>query len=639
MHSNKYNVPKLALPLLCVMVIGGIYLFCKLPYEWIPHDEGLLAQSANRVLNGELPHHDFQDAYTGGLSYLHAASMSAFGVSLYSIRLCLFITALLTIPAWYLVAARFITPIAAATTTLVCLTWSFPNYLAALPTWYTLAFASWTLFALLKYGDSLSSKWLMIAGLMCGISICIKIVGLYPLAATLLCIVYRQLHCQSLPEGTTSNSRLPTNLAVAVIGVTLVGLVIALIKYHLGINECVMLVLPVAITSAILFHGAISADMDLRVLIVRCVKPFSIALGCTAIPILVLLIPYLSENAVGDLLHGVLVLPQQRLGHAEMALPPLFYMIPCALSLFCFYKSNGSCNKNDRLLAIGLITAGSLLLLIAYFVFPGTTLANSVYVWTFHSIRMIVPALCVLLAVHVIKHERTNSKRYVLFVGCAMTGLISLIQYPYSFGIYFCYTAPIVLLTAIVLLHADPDATTDPKPNKTWWAAQILLLLFGVLWLNTSYIRGFGVRHNQTPVASYMQSDDIPRLGLTVDTSDLAEYQFLKTLVRSLTNENDTILAFPDCPEVYFLSEKKNPTAVMYDFFGTAGMTTDEIEDYYIGLLDEHQPAVVIINRIPEFSSEIPELIPRILASRYRKSASSPGRLPKFTVYFHDPGF
>ena len=81
MHSSKYKSLKLALPLICVMVISGSYLYGKLAYEWIPHDEGLLGQSAHRVLNGELPHHDFQEAYTGGLSYLHAASMSAFGVS------------------------------------------------------------------------------------------------------------------------------------------------------------------------------------------------------------------------------------------------------------------------------------------------------------------------------------------------------------------------------------------------------------------------------------------------------------------------------------------------------------------------------------------------------------------------------
>ena len=639
MHSSKYKSFKLALPLICVMVISGSYLYGKLAYEWIPHDEGLLGQSAHRVLNGELPHHDFQEAYTGGLSYLHAASMSAFGVSLYSIRLCLFITALLTIPAWYLIAARFLTPIAAATTSLVCLTWSFPNYLAALPTWYTLALASWTLFALLKYGDSLAWKWLAIAGLLCGISICIKIVGLYPLAATLLCIIFRQLNYQDEQEGTAVDASKSTKLLVAAMGLALVGLVALLIKHHLGINECLMLVLPVAITSILLIHEEGTSAVDLRVFTVRCVKPLLITLGCTAVPILVFLIPYLTHRAVGDFIHGVLILPQQRLWHAEMALPPIFYILPCALSLFCFYKSNRNSNLDDRLLAAGLGIVGSLLFLIAYFIFPGTDFANSVYVWTFHSIRMIVPALCGLLAFQVIKHGKTSNQRYILFVGCAMTSLTSLVQYPYSFGIYFCYIAPIVLITANVLLHAESGTTSRPSPNKTWWATQTLLLVFGVLWLNTSHIRGFGVEHIPTPLARYTQSDEIPRLGLAVHPTDIAEYKFVRTLINSLTADNDSILAFPDCPEVYFLSEKSNPTVVIYDFFATAEMTVDETEDYYIGLLDEHQPAVVVLNRVPEFSSRVPVLIPRILSSRYNKSASSPGRQPRFTVYFHDPEF
>ena len=639
MNSSKYKSLKLALPLICVMVIGGSYLYGELAYEWIPHDEGLLGQSAHRVLNGELPHHDFQEAYTGGLSYLHAVSMSAFGVSLYSIRLVLFITALLTIPAWYLIAACFLTPIAAAATSLVCLVWSFPNYLAALPTWYTLALASWTLFALLKYGDSLSWKWLAIAGLLCGISICIKIVGLYPLAATMLCIIYRQLNYQSGQESTAVEASKSTKLLVAAIGLTLVGLVALLIKHHLGINECLIFFLPVAITSILLIHEEGTAAVDVRVFTARCVKPLLITLGCTAVPILMFLTPYLTHSAVEDLIHGVLILPLQRLGHAEMALPPVIYILPCVLSLFCFYKSNRNSKLDDRLLAAGLVIVGSLLFLIAYFIFPGTDFANNVYIWTFHSIRMIVPALCGLLAFQVIKHGKTSNQRYILFVGCSMTSLISLVQYPYSFGIYFCYIAPIVLLTANVLLHTDPGVTSRLRPNKTWWATQTLLLMFGVIWLNTSHIRGFGVQHIPTPLARYTQSHEIPRLGLAVHPTDIAEYKFVKTLISSLTTDNDSILAFPDCPEVYFLSEKNNPTAVMYDFFATAGMTVDETEDYYIGLLDKHQPAVVVVNRIPEFSSRVPELIPRILSSRYSKSASSPGLQPKFTVYFHDSGF
>jgi len=49
---------------------------------WVPHDEGLLGQSAERLLAGQLPHRDFDEVYTGGLSYLHALAFEVGGVRL-----------------------------------------------------------------------------------------------------------------------------------------------------------------------------------------------------------------------------------------------------------------------------------------------------------------------------------------------------------------------------------------------------------------------------------------------------------------------------------------------------------------------------------------------------------------------------
>src|SRR5688500_18536046 len=77
-------------------VLGAVWMFGVL-YEsyflfrgWFPHDDGALAESARRVLAGELPHRDFAEIYTGTLSYLHALAFLAFGEELTSMRLVLF---------------------------------------------------------------------------------------------------------------------------------------------------------------------------------------------------------------------------------------------------------------------------------------------------------------------------------------------------------------------------------------------------------------------------------------------------------------------------------------------------------------------------------------------------------------------
>src|SRR3989454_5257856 len=57
--------------------VGGHYL----TRGWVPHDAGSLAQSAERVLAGELPHRDFDEIYTGGASLLPRPPVPPLGAS------------------------------------------------------------------------------------------------------------------------------------------------------------------------------------------------------------------------------------------------------------------------------------------------------------------------------------------------------------------------------------------------------------------------------------------------------------------------------------------------------------------------------------------------------------------------------
>src|SRR2546422_69633 len=101
-----------------VWVVSAVYIFGFIDRGWIPHDEGSLAQMAERVLNGELPHRDFDDIYTGGLSFLHALAFRLFGTTLLSLRLVLLMAFLAWLPAVYYVAGRFVPPLAAGLATL-----------------------------------------------------------------------------------------------------------------------------------------------------------------------------------------------------------------------------------------------------------------------------------------------------------------------------------------------------------------------------------------------------------------------------------------------------------------------------------------------------------------------------------------
>src|SRR5438876_349386 len=129
--TKRYRV----IVLTFVWALSALYVLRFVDRGWIPYDEGSLAQSAERVLAGELPHRDFDELYTGGLSFLYALSFETLGVKLTSIRAVLLLFSLLYVPALYLIAARFVPPAIAGLVVLLCVAWSVPNYFAGLPAW------------------------------------------------------------------------------------------------------------------------------------------------------------------------------------------------------------------------------------------------------------------------------------------------------------------------------------------------------------------------------------------------------------------------------------------------------------------------------------------------------------------------
>ena len=70
-----------------VLAVAGLYVGVHIGRGWVPADDGTLSQSALRVLHGQLPHRDFGEIYTGGLSFIHALAFRAFGVNLMSLRI------------------------------------------------------------------------------------------------------------------------------------------------------------------------------------------------------------------------------------------------------------------------------------------------------------------------------------------------------------------------------------------------------------------------------------------------------------------------------------------------------------------------------------------------------------------------
>ena len=89
-----------------VWLATTVFVWLRLDQGWVAHDDGAFAQMATRVLDGELPHREFADLYTGGMTFLNAATMYVFGEDIVVLRYPLFLVFLGFFPASYYIARR-----------------------------------------------------------------------------------------------------------------------------------------------------------------------------------------------------------------------------------------------------------------------------------------------------------------------------------------------------------------------------------------------------------------------------------------------------------------------------------------------------------------------------------------------------
>ncbi len=595
------------IPLVVLWVAAGVYVFLQIDAGWIPHDEGTLAHSAERVLSGQLPHRDFDDVYSGGLTFLNALAFRLLGVNLLSPRIVLFLFFLAWLPSLYFVASRFTRPVGAAATVLLAVAWSVPNYPAAVPSWYNLFFAVSGTASLARYLDTDRRSWLFVTGVCAGLSVVFKIVGLYFVAGVLLFLAF---HEQMGSARRGSDPVAPgragmtsyTAFASASLLVFLSGVLI-LLGERLGSRELVHFVVPVACLAGLFLWNELTQPREGSVVrfatLARLVGPFGLGL---CLPLAIFVLPYLLSGSVTNLFQGVFVAPMTRLSFAT-ARPPSLLATTVAVLPLVAYLGIGQLTGRFRTVAMAV---GAVLLLATL---PLAAAQDIPYRLVWYSVRMLVPIMTLIGVAWLAGKRRTQRapalrRERVLLLLCVMT-TASLVQFPFSTPIYFCYVAPIIVLTGLALVSSLSDRQKRFAPA----AALCFYLMFAVLLDNRGFIYAMG--------SLYVQSDQtetltLDRGGLRVSGEEKAEYE---TVVRLLREHSDGgfVYAAPDCPEVYFLSGLDNPTPTLFDFFDDPrGRTSRVLEQ-----IDHRDVHVVAINRRPSFSDEMPRDLTEALVDRF----------------------
>ncbi len=569
-----------ALTVLGIVLAAG-YTFFFLNVGWLPQDDGTLAQSALRVLNGQLPHRDFVENYTGGLSFLHALAFRLGGTNLMSLRICVFLFFLLWIIAVLYIARQFTTALPAIAVMLLAAAWSLPQYPAAMPSWYNLFFAGFGTAALMRYLNVQTTRWLFLAGAFGGFSLLAKITGLYYVAAVLLFLVFREQQINAIPEEeTTGSSALYSTFSITSL-LAFLACIVLLIRHHLDLRHITHFLFPAACLVVLLI--ARERTVKTRAPGIRfavLTRMLLLFLAGVLLPVLCFLLPYAFSQSLGVFFANVVGLLSSRID-ALTAFRPTSpsYLLGAAIPVLlltvaiCWRRA-----ASAYFVAIVLIALAAALL--------DPRVAAWRDIWA--SSRLLTPLVvcfgaAVLLLRPTLASRLSPLPQQQLFLLLALAAMCSLVQFPLPAPIYFCYSAPLTVIAVSAL------ATGCCRPASPWILGGVLMffLLFGVLRVQPDRIYAHWFFGPQPAVRTM----NLPRAaGLKVEGAQV--YEDLTDIVQQHL-DNGQLIATSECPEVYFLSGAKNATSA------DGGLRTDE----FLPALRLSGVKVVVINLSPTFSS------------------------------------
>ncbi len=601
------------------------YVLSFLDRGWLPPEDGTLAQAAERVLMGELPHRDFDGMHSGGLEHFHALAFKLFGTRLISLRIAIFAVFLPTVPLLYRMGRRLGGPISTSVAVLLAVAWGLPNYSSAMPSWYNLFLAIYATAALFEFLEDGRRRWLLAAGLAVGLSFAVKTIGLYLLAAVLLTLI---VHEQRLAasEAAHSDEARPQSRAFSTFvlgGLGLFALVVLWIFARPSeLSGYYHFVLPPLLLAG--YAAAGELDGRARGNGARRLRRYFVwiaPLGFgVVVPILALLLPYIASGDLASIWTGWFTRPLHRLDvlvRDPPSLRTLWTLGPVAMA--AALGAWGSKGRN-RWVGGAMLTMGLGLV----FVFGAT---QSVFRPVWWAMLGLGPAVTVVgLASLWLGRRGERSAEYSLkqervFALVSAAGMVSLVQFPTSAPFYFFYTAPLIAMAGFAAVSTWPD-----RRRTGALALAVFFILFAGRWIHSGYIYQMADRYAAHPDLLPL---GLERGGLRVADTEAQEFHFLIEKIQERA-AGEYIYATPDSPVVYFLAAKRNPTRTFYDMMDDSEGRIERV----VEALDRHHINVVVINAGPlPISPSPPPALTRELVARYPYQES----IGRFIMMWREP--
>jgi hypothetical protein len=572
-----------------VLLLSALYMAHELNRGWIPSDDGVLAESAERVLHGALPHRDYHELFTGLLSYLNAAAFRALGTNFASMRYILFLFFLAWVPAFYYAASRFVSPPLAAVTTLLAVVWGLPNCATPMPSWYNLFFATFGLAALLRYIEVQSRRWLVVAGICGGTSFLFKMTGLYFVAGVLLFLAFReQMSRNTKPAHRTEILLYRVFLVLSVFSYE--ALLLALLRKQANVATYLYFWLPnLAIGAAIIWYEFyVDGNRNRRFsFLFRELVPFGAGV---AFPIAAFLMPYFLTRSLSQFFTDLIIQPGQMILFGSVKPSVQWFIEGSVVNLLLIGVALLIRSRAAPKVWEEFVLGVPLALLIPSFLLLAHQ-SRGVYQMAWSMIWVLASFVVVLgvglLVRWSVLNRLDSMQAQRLFITLSVTAACSLIQFPFTIAIYYCYIAPLVLLSATAVV-----SLMDHPPRLAVSGMMCFCFLYAVFEVTPGYVFRMGLEY-----APDIQTVgfSLPRAGrILVSAATAREYEELDSLIRQHAR-GEYILAAPNCPQVYFLSGFRPPT---HDFFGYSDDFGQRRTEGVLTSLRSHHINLVVLNHL-----------------------------------------
>jgi hypothetical protein len=444
---------------------------------------------------------------------------------------------------------------------------------------------------------------LFAAGIAGGLSILVKVIGLYFVAGVLLFLVFETQVTDAETAPVTEEHRATAYSAFVSLCLAVFALALAvLIRRAFRPGEFMQFVVPGTTIAAFVCYNewrTRSAGSVRRFqLLLRHLSPF---VAGVALPVVVFLIPYVRTSSVDALIYGVFTLPMQRLSFATQ--PAIFVRNAWPLLLVVAWIAIDRYVPTIHRQRLLLLLGGALAVLL---VAAGSSAPAYRFVW--NAARSLMPVLAVAGFIVLVRRRPENEphpearERVVALL--SVTAVCTLVQFPYASSIYLYYITPLIALSAFACLTYITD-----RHHSAAGVLAGFLIAFAVAWNNVADTVFTGVQYKKP--AEFRMLDDA-RGGVAIPIGHAVIYEPLLARL-SVVAKGRPIWAYADMPEVYFLSGLPGIGRSPFEFFDPREMDETRI----IRSIDSLNVSAVVISTNPPFSPLFTESLYKQLGHRF----------------------